>query len=120
MLKRLAAVLSLWLLGGCTIANTPDTILINGKIFTATPAQPWVQALAIRGDRVIAAGDVATIAAIAGASTRRIDVGGRTVVPGFNDAHQHIPIFPPSDHLTLPFDPTLEQIAAALREQIKK
>lgn len=103
---------------GCA-ASAPDTVIVNAKVFTSNPSQPWAQALAIRGDRVVAVGDTATIAALAGSATRRIDAGGRTIVPGFNDAHQHIAITPPNDRLTLPFDPSLEQIATALRDQIK-
>lgn len=64
-----------------------DTILFNGKIFTANGAQPWAEALAMRGERIIAVGDNATINGQVGSSTRRVDLGGRTVVPGFNDAH---------------------------------
>lgn len=97
----------------------PDTILINARVFTSNPAQPWAQALAIRGDRIVAVDDTPSISALAGSSTRRLDAGGRTIVPGFNDAHTHIAIAPPSDRLSVPFDPTMEQIAGALREQIK-
>lgn len=64
----------------------PDTIIINAKIFTANPARDWVQALAISGERVVAVGDSQEIAAMADASTRRIDAGGRTVIPGLNAA----------------------------------
>lgn len=74
------------LLSACAAAD-PDTVLFNGKIFTATGAQPWAQALAIKGERVIAVGDTATILALAGPGTRRLDLGGRTAVPGLNDAH---------------------------------
>ena len=98
--------------------NSPDTIIVNGKVFTSNPMQPWAQAIAIRGDRVVGTADSATITAMAGPNTRRIDVGGRTVVPGFNDAHQHIGIAPPHDTLSLPMDPSLDQIAAALTMQI--
>lgn len=98
--------------------TVPNTVLINGKIFTSNPAQPWAQAVAIRGDRIVAVGDNATIAALAAVSTRTIDAGSRTIVPGFNDAHTHIPITPPSDRLDLPFDATVDQIGAALRKQV--
>ena len=118
MIYRIVAILALAALSACA-GQTPDTVIINGKIFTSSLSQPWVQALAIRGDRIIAVGDTAVIFRLAGSSTRTIDAGGRTVVPGFNDAHQHISITPPSDRLELPFDPTIDQIAAALREQIK-
>jgi predicted amidohydrolase YtcJ len=67
-----------------------DTILTGGTIHTQNPAQPLVSALAILGDQVVAAGDDREIAALAGHATRRIDLAGRTVVPGFNDAHIHL------------------------------
>jgi predicted amidohydrolase YtcJ len=118
MLPRLVVLFALVTSAACSEVPA-DTVILNGKIFTANASQPWVQAVAIRGDRIVATGDTAAISRLAGSSTRKIDVGGRTVVPGFNDAHQHVTITPPSDRLNLPFDPTLDQIAAALREQIK-
>jgi len=103
-------------LGGCSAAPLrADTILLNGKVFTANDAQPWAQALAIFGDRVVAVGDSAAIQALAGPSTRRLDLGGRTVVPGFNDAHQHIEITPPATDLVLPDEPTLAQLESAIK-----
>lgn len=103
----------------CSGATGPDTILINGKVFTANAKAPWVEAVAITGDRITAVGGTAAIDALSRSNTRRIDLGGRTVVPGFNDAHSHITIAPPSAQLTLPFEPTLEQIAEAIRAQVK-
>jgi predicted amidohydrolase YtcJ len=78
-----------------TLAATPapDTILFNGKIFTAE-GQEFVQALAIQEDRIEAVGDSAEIRKLAGSSTRQIDLGGRTVIPGLNDAHNHMRIRP--------------------------
>jgi predicted amidohydrolase YtcJ len=74
------------------VSAPADTILINGKIFTSDTAHPYVQALAIRGDRILAAGDTASIAALTGPKTASIDLGGRTVIPGINDAHYHLDI----------------------------
>ncbi len=71
----------------------PDMILFNGKIFTAE-GQQFVQALAIQGDRVEAVGDSARIRTLAGSSTKQIDLGGRTVIPGLNDAHNHMRVRP--------------------------
>jgi hypothetical protein len=65
----------------------PDLVLLNARVFTADPAQPWVEAVAIRGDRITAAGSQASIAALAGERTVQRDLGGRTVLPGLNDAH---------------------------------
>ena len=73
-------------MGACA-APAPDTILVNGRIFTANPEQPWAEALAVRGERIVGVGDDATISGAAGDRTVRVALGGRTVVPGFNDAH---------------------------------
>jgi predicted amidohydrolase YtcJ len=72
----------------------PDLVFFNGKIFTSDADRPYVQALAVRGERIIAVGDSRTIEALAGAGTRQIDLGGRTVIPGINDAHNHVEIDP--------------------------
>ena len=112
-------VASVLTIAACATEAAPQTIIVNARVFTANPAQPWAQALAIRGDRIIAVGDTTAIAALAGRSTRRLDAGGRTLIPGINDAHQHVSIAPPHDKLVLPMDPTLDQIAAALGAAIK-
>ena len=118
MISRRACCAGLVILIACGGASAPNIILVNGKVFTSNPAQPWAEAVAVRGDRVIAVGDTTAITALAGASTRRLDAGGRTIIPGINDAHQHVSITPPHDKLALPMDPTLDQIAGALRAQI--
>jgi predicted amidohydrolase YtcJ len=69
--------------------RSPDLILTNGRVFTATDDHAFAESLAIQGDRIIAVGTNQQISALAGPSTRRIDVGGRLVIPGFNDAHIH-------------------------------
>lgn len=114
---RLGVVVAVLATAACAGVRGPDAIIVNAKVFTADPAQPWAQALAITGGRITAVGDSKSIEALASSSTRRIDSGGRTVVPGFNDAHQHIGIAPPHERLTLPFDPSLDQIASALTVQ---
>jgi imidazolonepropionase-like amidohydrolase len=65
----------------------PDLVLLNGRVFTADRDRPWAEALAIRGGRVVGVGTSADIADLASGSTLRRDLGGHTVVPGFNDAH---------------------------------
>ncbi len=71
-------------------ALAPDTILTNGHILTVNAAFDVVTALASRDGRIIATGDDAEVAALAGTATRRIDLGGRTVLPGLIDAHCHM------------------------------
>ena len=73
---------------GCTSSGpqAPDLILVNGKVFTAEEAKPWAEAVAIRGDRIVAVGTTTEIRAIADTGTRVIDMRGRTMVPGINAA----------------------------------
>lgn len=71
-------------------AQKADIILINGNIFTSDTTQRYVQALAIKGNKIIAVGSNAFIEKTASSKTKRIDLAGKTVVPGFNDAHDHL------------------------------
>ncbi len=119
---------SVWLLaatllilsGQAFCVESPTTVLFNGKIFTGDPAHPYVHALAIRGESIIATGETATIQALSGTDTRKIDLGGRTVIPGFNDAHQHISVQPSSD-LQLETDPasTWDEVQRAISAALK-
>jgi predicted amidohydrolase YtcJ len=66
-----------------------DLIAVNGKIWTEASRAPEAEALAVRDQRLVAVGDSASIRKLAGPQTRVIDLKGRRVVPGFNDAHVH-------------------------------
>ena len=66
-----------------------DLILYNGDIHTMNPAAPRGQAIAIAGDRVLAVGGNDEIRALAAPPGKTIDLRGRTVTPGFTDAHLH-------------------------------
>lgn len=68
---------------------TADVILTNGKIITVDAQFSIAQAVAVRGDRVIAVGTTQDISRLAGPNTRRIDLRGRAVVPGLIDNHAH-------------------------------
>jgi len=72
------------------MARDADVLVSGGRIFTATKERSWVRALAVRGDRLVAAGTEAQAERWAGRATRRIDLRGRVVVPGFIDAHAHL------------------------------
>ena len=63
--------------------------LVNGHIWTENPAQPEAEAVAIYGDRIVRVGTSEEVRRLAGPLTRVIDLHGRRVVPGFNDAHVH-------------------------------
>jgi predicted amidohydrolase YtcJ len=66
-----------------------ETLLYNGRIYTIDTALPQAEALAIGGGRVAAVGSNAALTGMATAATRRINLEGRTVLPGFIDAHIH-------------------------------
>ena len=70
--------------------SSADLILANGKIVTVDERFTIAQALAVRGDRIVAVGTNAEISRLADTSTRRINLRGRTVVPGFIDNHMHL------------------------------
>jgi predicted amidohydrolase YtcJ len=96
--------------------SAPDLVLLNGKIFTSNAAHPYVQALAIRGERISATGDSAKIRALVGPNTKLIDLDGRTVIAGINDAHNHLGIAP-ANHLDLDLaspDPAWPEMKAAI------
>jgi predicted amidohydrolase YtcJ len=67
----------------------PDVVLTNGKIITVDDRFSIAQAVAIRGGRIVAVGSTQQISGMAGPSTRRIDLRGRSVVPGLIDNHAH-------------------------------
>jgi len=71
-------------------AEAPDLILAGGKVFTADPARPWAEAVAIAGERIVAVGSSAEVRSLAGSATRVVELQKRVVVPGFNDAHAHV------------------------------
>ncbi|MFC0774061.1 hypothetical protein [Terrimonas alba] len=70
-------------------AQSADIILINGKIFTSDTSKLYVQAIAIKGNKILATGNNAAIEKLTTSKTKRIDLKGKTVVPGFNDQHDH-------------------------------
>jgi predicted amidohydrolase YtcJ len=83
----LIAVLSLY--ERPALARHADIVLYNGRIFTSNESALWAEALAIRDDFVVAVGRNEDVLKQAGKSTRLVDLTGRLVVPGFNDAHVH-------------------------------
>ncbi len=85
------ALLALVLACGAGVARAQSAtlVLLNGRIWTENPKLPEAEAVAIEGERIIAVGTTEMIRRLAGPGSRTIDLGGRRVVPGFNDAHVH-------------------------------
>ena len=66
-----------------------DTIVAHGRIYTENEKQPWAEAIAIHGEKIVAVGSDQEIAAYRGSSTHVIDAAARLVLPGFEDCHIH-------------------------------
>jgi predicted amidohydrolase YtcJ len=66
-----------------------DTIVLHGKIYTLNPKQPWAEALAIRGERIVAVGSDTDIVKLRSKDTKVIDAKSHLVLPGLADCHIH-------------------------------
>ena len=66
-----------------------DLILRSGRVWTGDEAQPWAEAVALRGNSIVAVGADADAMALQGPDTRVVDLNGRFVSPGFIDNHTH-------------------------------
>ncbi len=81
-------------MGPCTMRRSmksgAETLFANGRILTVDAAHPSASAVAVRDGRILALGDEAGVASRVGPDAVRIDLGGRTMVPGFIDAHNHM------------------------------
>ena len=64
-------------------------VLSGGRIVTCDPTRPQAEAVGVREGRIVAVGNLDEVLAAAGPSAEQIDLAGRTVVPGFIDAHNH-------------------------------
>jgi len=69
---------------------TADLLFKNGNVYTANDQLPTAQAIAVKGDRIVFVGSNADAQKFVGKDTKVIDLQGKTVLPGFTDAHQHL------------------------------
>ncbi|MEO8637172.1 MAG: amidohydrolase [Gemmatimonadales bacterium] len=70
-------------------ATAADLVIVNAHVFLADSAGTFADAIAVRGNQIMAVGTRADIDALRGPKTREIDAAGAAVTPGFNDAHVH-------------------------------
>ncbi len=90
--KIFFSVLSVAILGfffSCAKKEPADLVLMNGKIVTVDDKKPEVQALAVRGDMIVALGNDKRIKSYISQATQVIDLEGKLAIPGFIDAHGH-------------------------------
>jgi predicted amidohydrolase YtcJ len=104
------------------VAGRPvaDLLIRNARVYTLDPAVPWAGAVAVRGGRISWAGAGADAADHAGPGTEVIDAGGRLVLPGFIDSHNHVRLGSDDDCVQLggarSLDEARARIAAWLEE----
>jgi predicted amidohydrolase YtcJ len=93
-----------------------DTILFNGTVYTVSDDWKVASAIAIKGNKILAVGGDEEILALAGPQTKKIDLEGKTVVPGLVDAHAHLTSYAASlDELCLVGTSSAEEIAALVK-----
>lgn len=69
--------------------NTGERIFFHAKVFTGDPQNPYAEAVAIRGDKIIAVGSFPEVAKSVSQNAERIDLEGKSLFPGFIDSHSH-------------------------------
>ncbi len=123
-MKRVAVLFIVILFFSCGEKKTPaDLIVQGGTIYTVDKSKPTVEAVAVLGDRIIYAGDLAGAEKFKGERTRVIDLQGKTMTPGFIEGHGHFMGFGYSElNLDLTkaknYDDIVEMVrAAALKAQ---
>ena len=84
-------VVGLLLAAMCAAAEPPDLIVHGGKIVTIDAKFSLAEAIAVKGDRIQAVGSNDDVLRLAGPQTKRVDLKGRTVIPGLCDSHVHAP-----------------------------
>jgi predicted amidohydrolase YtcJ len=70
-------------------ARPADAVFVGGAVYQVNPARSWAQAVAVGGDKILAVGADEDVRPLIGSSTTVIDLRGRMLVPGFQDAHVH-------------------------------
>jgi len=104
----------------CTSKDSADLVILNGKVLTVDKDNPLAEAVAIKGEEIIAVGSTKMIKSyINDNNTKTIDARGRLVIPGFNDAHVHFgPLDPDYVELRYVGDPKV--ITQRVKAQVDK
>ncbi|UCG85469.1 MAG: amidohydrolase [Gemmatimonadota bacterium] len=90
MKRHLELLVVLATAAACGTSEAADLVLVNGRVYTLDERQPWAEAVAVTGERIVAVGSNSQVNALVGPQTEMIDLAGAFVLPGFNDAHVHI------------------------------
>ena len=85
----MSLVVAVCVLVAAQSSEPADLIVVNARVYTVNPQQPWAEAIAVRGDKIVGVGDREKIDGYRGKTTKVIDAQGRLVLPGFTDCHIH-------------------------------
>ena len=103
---------------------TADTVITNGRVLTVDAQDTVAEAVAIRGKYILDVGSAAEMAAYVDEHTKVIDAGGKTVMPGFIDAHIHVGMYGLLDHgiidLNYPAAKSIQEIQDLIRADAAK
>ena len=93
-MKIIITIALIFLLAGCTRSDTPappgaDMVLTNGRIYTVDASRSWAEAVAVTDGRISFVGSAAAVEGMVGANTTLVDLGGRMMLPAFQDSHVH-------------------------------
>jgi len=122
-MKKVSITLSVFVMiltTACNSKEKADLVIINGKVLTIDETNPVAEAIAIKGEIIIAAGTTKKISGmIEEGATDVINAEGRLVIPGFNDAHVHFgPLGPDYVELRYTTDPSV--ITEKAKEQVAR
>ncbi|HZL76819.1 MAG TPA: amidohydrolase [Bacteroidales bacterium] len=120
-MKKVLSLISITLIimsASCSKYEKADLVIVNGKVLTIDKDNPYAEAIAIKGEKIIAVGSNQKIRSFfVKEGTEVIDAGGRLVIPGFNDAHVHFgPLDPDFIELRYTTDPAVitEKVGAQI------
>jgi predicted amidohydrolase YtcJ len=94
---RIARIARVALIGACIVSSAAfgapgggaATVFYDAQVFTGEPSHPYADAVAVRGDRILAVGDLAAVEQAAGPGARKVDLKGKFLMPGMIDSHAH-------------------------------
>jgi predicted amidohydrolase YtcJ len=98
------------------VQEQSDLLIRNARVYTLEKDRPWAQAVAIKGDRIAWVGDDSDAIGRVSAKAKVIDAGGRLILPGFIDSHNHIDSGSDPDILSLLGAQSLSEIQEKVRK----
>ena len=112
------SIMTLIISGSCSKKEKADLVIINGKVLTIDNKNPQAEAIAVKGEKILAVGTVSHIRSyVEDGKTEIIDAAGRLVIPGFNDAHAHFAALDP-DYIELRYITDPSVITEKVKEKV--